>query len=134
MKKEAEENAADDHARKEEAEAKNKADSLVYQTEKNLKEYGDKVPADAKAKIEPALNRAREALKGGKVSDIRSAAEDLERVWQEAAQQMYQQTAGSAGGPGGAAKEGGAPGSKAKQGSKDDVVDAEVLDDDKDKK
>ncbi len=121
MKKEAEEHAADDHARREEAEVRNKADSLVYQTEKNLKEYGDKISGDAKPKLEAALNRAREALKDGKIPDIKSSSEAVEQVWQAVAQEMYKQTGQAPGADAGTAKDGG----------KSDIVDAEVLDDDK---
>ena len=67
MVKDGESHQADDKRRKEEAEASNKADQLVYETEKNLKEMGDKIPPDDKAKMEAAIGRVREALKG---SDI----------------------------------------------------------------
>ncbi len=132
MRTDAEEHAAEDHAKREEVEARNRADSLVYETEKNLKEYGDKVSADAKAKLEAAMNRTKEALKGDKIAEIRSSAEDLQKVWQVVAQEMYQKT-GQSGAPGATGDTGAAPGQgESKQGGKDDnIVDAEVVDDGK---
>ncbi len=133
MQKDAEEHASEDRAKKEEAEVRNKADSLVYQTEKNLKEYGDKVPADLKGKLEAAMKSTQEALKAGNIGEIRSSTEGLEKVWQQAAQELYQKTGqGPAGSPGGqscgdSCKKDGAGGS----GPKEDIVDAEVVDEDK---
>jgi molecular chaperone DnaK len=64
---------------------------LVYQTDKNLNEYGDKLQADAKNKIEAAVNRLKEAAKTDNINEIRSATEALNQVWNEASSNLYQQ-------------------------------------------
>jgi molecular chaperone DnaK len=89
MVEDAKVHATEDKARREEVELRNRADSLAYQTEKNLKEYGEKVSADARAKVEAAKQRLIESLKGSDMTGIRSATDDLEQVWQQAAQEMY---------------------------------------------
>lgn len=93
MVKEAKEHAAEDRKRRELIDAKNAADSLVYQTEKNLKEYGDKVGADTKNKIEAAVSRVKEAMKTDNLNEIRSATEALNQVWNDASSKLYQQGA-----------------------------------------
>jgi len=91
MVKDAESHAAEDQKKKEEVEVRNSADSLVYQTEKNMKEMGDKLDADTKAKLEAAIERTKTALKGTDVNEIKSASEALTQVWHQAAAAMYQQ-------------------------------------------
>jgi molecular chaperone DnaK len=104
MVKDAESHAAEDKAKREQIEIRNRADSLTYETERQLKEHADKLDADVKAKVEAAVGRVREALKGENVDEIKSASEALTAVWHEAAQQMYQKAGAQPGaGPSGAA-------------------------------
>lgn len=92
MKAEAEANADTDRAAREQVEKMNTADSLIFQTEKQLKEYGDKVPADKKEPIESALAELREAHKMQDLAAIDAASEKLNSAWQAASQDMYQAT------------------------------------------
>ena len=89
MKNEAKANEAADKAEKERIEKINQADSLIFQTEKALKEYGDKIPAEKKAPIEAALNKLKEAHKSGDLSAIDAASAELNTVFQAASQEMY---------------------------------------------
>ncbi|PJB27798.1 molecular chaperone DnaK [Candidatus Desantisbacteria bacterium CG_4_9_14_3_um_filter_50_7] len=148
MVKEAEKAAAEDARRKEEVEARNQADSLVYQTEKLLKEHGDKIKADEKSKIESSINTVKEALKGKDAEKIKKATEELtnatyclsEAVYKEAQtkrqakpgqEQPGAESAGaeSAAGPG-AGAQAQAEGSEQAQPGKDGAVDAEFHRDD----
>lgn len=95
MKREAQEHAAEDKRKKEEAEIKNQADNLIFQTEKQLKDFGDKLSPDMKSKIQGALEQLREAHKSGIVSDIKAKMDALNNIWNEAATQMYQTTSSS---------------------------------------
>lgn len=133
MMNDAKEHSAEDKKRREEVDIKNSADQLVYQTEKNLKEYGDKLDGETKGKIEAAVGRVKEALKGSNINEIRSATDALNQIWQEAASKMYAQTAnaqaGQAGGtPRGKGESGGA---EEKKDKKVEDADFEVVDDDK---
>ncbi|HSV87627.1 MAG TPA: molecular chaperone DnaK [Bacteroidales bacterium] len=92
MKKEAEENAEKDRKLKEEIDKLNAADSLIFQTEKQLKEFGDKIPADKKGAIEKALDELKEAHKNKDSSKIDSAMANLNNAWQAASAEMYQAT------------------------------------------
>ncbi len=137
--KEAEKFAAEDEKRKEEVEARNNADSLIYQTEKTLKDLGDKVPKDDQKKIEDEVASTKEALKSNDPDTIKSATEKLQKVSFDTFGKIYQQAGGDPNAAGGAA--GGAgfdPNYDPNGGAKkdDNVVDAdyEVVDDDKDKK
>jgi len=125
MVKEAEAHAEEDRKRRDEAETKNNADSLVFQTEKLLKEQADKVSAEDRAKIEAALGELKTALAGDDIDAIRQKHEALLTASQEFAQHLYQaaqaQQAAS-----GTAGEGSA--SDAAQPSDDEVVDAEIVD------
>lgn len=130
--KEAEQYAADDKKKKEEIEAKNEADNLVYATEKSLKEHGDKISQDERLKIEQAINDTKEAIKGGDIAKIKEAKDKLsdashklaEEVYKAAQQQQQANAqAGAAGANAGAQQE-------APKGD-DNVVDAEVVDDKK---
>jgi len=107
MKKEAKENEAADKAAKERIDKLNAADSLIFQSEKQLKEFGDKVPAEKKAPIEEALGKLKEAHNSEDLDDIDKATEALNTAWQAASQDMYnaQQEAGQAGQPGEPASE-----------------------------
>ena len=97
MKQEAEANAEADRKAKEEVEKINQADSLIFQTEKQLKEYGDKIPADKKQPIEDALAELKKAHESKDLAAIDSSMEKLNTVFQAASQEMYQgqQNAGS---------------------------------------
>ncbi len=109
MVKEAKEHESEDRNKREAVDARNQADQLVYQTEKNLKEMGDKLDPETKSKIEAAIGRVKEALKGSDVNEIKSASEALTQAWHQAASKMYESTTSAgAGTPGGEAR---APGS-----------------------
>ncbi|MDE7073953.1 MAG: molecular chaperone DnaK [Odoribacter sp.] len=99
MKDEAAANAAADQQEKEKVDTINKADSMIFQTEKQLKEFGDKLPADKKAPIESALQELKEAHKNQDVAAINAAIDKLSTVFQAASQEMYsaqaQQQAGA---------------------------------------
>jgi molecular chaperone DnaK len=90
MKKEAEANAEADRKVKEEADKLNQADNLVFQTEKQLKEYGDKLPEDKKGPIEKALADLKAAHQNKDLAAIDTHMTALNQMWQEASQQMYQ--------------------------------------------
>ncbi len=102
MVKDAEAHAAEDKKRREVIEARNQADQLVYQTEKTLKEHGDKIPAELKGKVEAAVGRVKEALTKDDAVELKSATDDLETLWNQATQAMYQ---AAAAGPGDAVGE-----------------------------
>lgn len=89
MKKEAEANAESDKAAKEAADIVNQADSLIFQTEKNLKEFGEKLPADKKQQIEDALAELKKAHAEKDLNTIKSAMDRLNQVFQAASQDMY---------------------------------------------
>jgi molecular chaperone DnaK len=128
--KEAQAHEAEDKARRDEIEVRNKADNLAYATEKSLKDLGDKVPAATKTDLEAKLKAVRDALAGSDVEAIKSTTESLMQASHRMAEEAYKAAgsaagagpdAGAAGGAGGAAP-GGAAGGEQK---KDDVVDAE---------
>jgi len=100
MVKEAEVHAEEDKKKREESEIKNKADSLLYQTEKNLKDYGDKVPAEHKSKIEDALQSLKSAIDSGNFEEMKKAIDSLEQVSYKMAEAMYSGVSGGAGAPG----------------------------------
>ncbi|HYN93684.1 MAG TPA: molecular chaperone DnaK [Pilimelia sp.] len=140
MMRDAQDHADDDKRRREEAETRNQADQLQWQTEKFLAESGDKLPADSRERISEALGELRSALGGKDMESIKSAHEKLAKVSQEAGSQLYQQAgaAGEQAGPDdqGAAGAGAAGGPTAgaggpTPGGADDVVDAEIVEDDK---
>lgn len=114
MRAEAEAHAEDDKKRKDEAEKLNKADSLIFQTERQLKEYGDKIPADKKQPIEEALTALKAEFEAKNLANLDAAMERLNNAFQAASQDMYNAT-----NEGGAA-EGGAQGQGA--GANDDEV------------
>jgi len=96
MKKEAEQNAEADKKRKEEVDTINAADTLVFSTEKQLKEYGDKISDDKKAPIEEALTKLKEAISVKNVADIQTHTQTLNDAWQAASQDLYNATQGDA--------------------------------------
>jgi molecular chaperone DnaK len=93
MVKDADAHASEDKKRRETIDTRNRADQMVYETEKNLKEMEGKLDADTKAKVEAAVGRVKEAIKTDNIDEIRSATEALTQVWHQAAAAMYQQTA-----------------------------------------
>jgi len=130
MMREAEQHAEEDKKRRDEAETRNQAESLVYQTEKFVKDNDDKLPDDVKADVNVALSDAQEALKGNDTDRIKSAMEKLGTESQKMGSALYAQQPGGAGGTDGTAP--GSDGSDA-AGSGDqgeDVVDAEIVDED----
>ena len=133
MKNEAKANEAADKAEKERIEKINQADSLIFQTEKALKEYGDKIPAEKKAPIEAALNKLKEAHKSGDLSAIDAASAELNTVFQAASQEMYNAGAGQAqqgpqgpqAGPQGGASSNSGSSSSSTTGNGDNVTDVD---------
>ena len=89
MKAEAKANEATDKAEREKVEKLNQADSLIFQTEKQLKEYGDKIPADKKAPIESALNKLKEVHKTQDLAQIDPAVTELNNAWTAASEELY---------------------------------------------
>lgn len=127
MKEEAAANAESDRQAKEKVEKINQADSLIFQTEKQLKEFGDKIPADKKQPIEAALAKLKEAHKNQDLAAIDSAMAELNNVFQAASQEMYN----AAGAQGGAAgPQGGYDGGQPQQdqGNGQNKQDGEVTD------
>jgi molecular chaperone DnaK len=135
MVKAAEQHAQEDKTRREEIEARNQLDSLVYRVEKDSKEWVDRLPADAKTRLEAALETGRQALRSGETDGIRRALDELNTAYSAAGASLYQ-AAGSAGPTGGGPGESpGGPGepAQAAQAGQDDVVDAdyEIVDEKK---
>jgi molecular chaperone DnaK len=129
MMKDAEAHAEEDKKRRDEAETRNLAESLQYQTEKFLAENGEKIPAEKKDELGEALTELRSALGGSDIAAIKAAQEKVARVSQEVGGALYAQQAESAdaGAPGADAGEGAAQGGTTND---DDVVDAEIVDED----
>ncbi|MGI8874770.1 MAG: molecular chaperone DnaK [Egibacteraceae bacterium] len=124
MVRDAEQHADEDRRRREEADTRNNADNLLYQTEKLLRDNDDKISAEHKARLEEAQGKVREALKGEDVEAIRNSTDELMRVSQEVGQALYAagaaDEAGQTGPPAGAADDAGP--------EDEDIVDAEVVD------
>ena len=131
--KEAEKHAAEDKQKKEEIDVRNNADSMVYQSEKTVKDLGDKLSAEDKAKVETEANAVKEALKGTDLERIKKATETLTQVFYDISAKIYQQNPGAQGGPNPGAGFGGDPGAGGNPGGQDNVYDADykVVDDDK---
>jgi molecular chaperone DnaK len=128
MVKEAESFAEEDRKRREAAEVRNNADQLVYQVDKALTEYGDKVPQEDREAVVKANDEVKEALKGDDTDRIRTATDNLMQAFQRVGQAMYsaqQQQAAAGGAPGGSAE--GAAGGQA-SGGEGDVVEGEIVD------
>ena len=132
MVRDAEAHAEDDKNRREEAEVRNSADTLVYQTEKLLKDQGEKFEGSEKEDVETALQGVKDALAGTNVEAIKDATEKLVGVSQSFSQRLYEQASASASAGGDAEGFGGdgAPGGdgSSESASDDDVVDAEIVD------
>ncbi|MGP4002483.1 molecular chaperone DnaK [Streptomyces sp. 8N706] len=129
MMREAEQYAEEDHKRREAAETRNQAEQLVYQTEKFLKDNEEKVPGDVKTEVETAVDDLKEKLKGEDTAEIRTATEKVAAVSQKLGQAMYANAQADGAGADGAGPEGDGQ-AKAQD---DDVVDAEIVDEEKPK-
>jgi molecular chaperone DnaK len=136
MVKAAEQHAQEDQARREQIEARNQLDSLVYRVDKDSKEWADRLPADAKSRLEAALEGGRQALRSGETDAIRRALDELNQAYSAAGASLYQ-AAGAAGtgGPGepGGSQEPPSGGAGPGGGGQEDVVEAdyEIVDDKK---
>jgi molecular chaperone DnaK len=97
MKNEAKAHESEDKVAREKIDKLNQADSLIFQTEKQLKEFGDKIPADKKAPIESALNKLKEAHKSQDVNAVDTALNEMNQAWTAASEEIYKaQQAGGA--------------------------------------
>ena len=131
MVSEAEKFAEEDKEKRDAIDTKNQADSVVYQTEKQLKDLGDKVPSEVKAKVEAKLGELREAISGGSTQGMKDAMAALNQEVMQLGQSLYNQP-----GAGGAGADGPAPGADANasgpattKGPEDgDVIDADFTD------
>lgn len=136
MVKDAKEHEAADKKAKEDAETRNQAEAFAYSTEKLINENKDKLPADVVSEVQPKVDALKESLKGKDIDAIKNAQNDLMSAAQKIGQALYAQQgaqgaqAGAAGAQAGQAA-GQAAGQNAQAGSDDDVVDAQVVDDDK---
>ena len=128
MVKDAETHAEEDKQKREEVETRNRADSLVYETEKNLQEFGDKVDDATKEKVNAGVERVKQALESNNNEEIKSATDDLMQIWHEASAKLYQQAAD--------AEPGASEDAPPEDTPPEDVVDAEyeVVDEDEEKK
>ena len=128
MRKDAEAHAAEDEKRKEEIDERNQADSAVYQTEKALKDAGDKIAADKKAPVEKALEELKEALKGGDSAAIKAKREALMQAVQVIGQELYAHSQSAQGAQGAQPGAGTPPPPQGDASSKkkdDDVIDGD---------
>lgn len=128
MVREAEEHAAEDKKRREEAETRNQAENLVYSTEKVLADNGDKVPAEVKTEVEEAIAEAKKALEGEDIEEVKSTMTKLSTVSQKIGEAIY--AADSAAGETGASD---AAGDETPSSDDEDIVDAEIVDEDETK-
>ena len=120
MKAEAEANAEADQKKKEEVEVVNKADSTIFQTERQLKEYGDKLPADKKQPIEDALAELKKEFEAKNIENLEPAMEKLNNVFQAASQEMYNATNQAGGDP-----NAGQPQDESAENAQDEVTDVD---------
>jgi molecular chaperone DnaK len=127
MMREAEDYAEEDRRRKEEAEVRNNADTLTYSTEKFLRENDEKIPEDVKGEVQTALDEAKKALEGTDTDAIRTSSEKLAQVSQKMGAAMYAQQQSEGGAQ---ADPDAAAGDQAQAQQDDEVVDAEIVDDD----
>mgnify|MGYP003323550230 FL=1 len=124
MKKEAEANAESDKKLKEEVDTLNSADAMIFQTESQLKEYGDKIPDDKKKSIEEALGSLKKAHESKEIDSIKAELEKINEAWKNASEELYKAQAESAKGSESAAGET-EKSSKKDKGSDDDVQDVD---------
>jgi molecular chaperone DnaK len=123
MKAEAEQNAENDKKERERVDKLNQADSMIFQTENQLQEIGDKIPAEHKPAIEQALQQLKDAHKAGDINAIDTAIAALNNAWQTASASMYQQ--GAAGQPGGDTYQGGQQQAQQEGPKAEDIQDAD---------
>ncbi|MFM8686960.1 MAG: molecular chaperone DnaK [Bacteroidota bacterium] len=124
MKQEAAANASTDEQRRQEADTMNSADSLIFSTEKQLKEYGDKIPAEKRSGIETALENLKKAHASKDLTAITEASAELNKQWEAASADMYQASQqGAQGDPNGSAQ--GPGGTASGQGATEDVTDVD---------
>jgi molecular chaperone DnaK len=124
MMKDAEAHAEEDKVRREEAEVRNQAEALVFQTEKFLKDNGEKLPEEPKARVSEAMTAVNEALKGTDIAALKTAVETLANESQQLGAALYSQNAGAQGADGAAGTADGEPG-------EEEIVDAEIVDEPK---
>ncbi|KID29313.1 molecular chaperone DnaK [Prauserella rugosa] len=132
MVKDAEAHAEEDQKRREEAETRNQAETLAYQTEKFVSDNEDKLSDELKGKVKSAIDETKESLKGDDIAKVKEAVEKLNTASQELGQALYANTGaeGAAGADAGAAGAGAAGGDAGSGKADDDVVDAEIVDED----
>ena len=131
MVKEAQANEAADKKRKEAVEAKNQADTLIYQAEKTVKDMNGKGHDDLIKKVQDAIATLKETMKGDDTDKIKADTEALQKPLYELSAELYKQNQGAAQGAAGANANAGANAGTESKKADDDVVDAEVVDDDK---
>ncbi len=131
MKRDATEHAAEDKMKKESIEVKNQADSMIFQTRKQITEMGDKITPDQKSRLEAEIKKVEDAIPSNDTNRIKSATDDLTKVWNDIASQLYQQTGAQQEQSAGSQS---SPGEESKTG-KDEAQEAsyEVVDEEKDK-
>jgi len=125
MMREAEAHAEDDKARREEAETRNQAEALVYQTEKFIKDNDEKLPEDPKERTKAALTKTTEALKGTDIAAIKSAVEELANESQQLGSALYAQTQADASAAGESTD---GPSANGQSSQEEEIVDAEIVD------
>ncbi|KAL3699250.1 hypothetical protein R1sor_017272 [Riccia sorocarpa] len=124
MVNEAEKFSQEDKEKRDQVDTKNQADSVIYQTEKQLKDLGDKVPAPVKEKVEAKLKELKDAVAGGNTQAIKDGITTLNQEVMQIGQSLYNQPGAAGGAASGAAPEGGQP----KSGNSDEVIDADFTD------
>ncbi len=131
MVKDAEKNSDEDKRRREEIDTRNRLDALTYEVEKNAKEWADKLSPELKTRLEEGVERARKALRGDDMDEIKSSLEDLSKTYSEAGQSLYAQ--GSESGDDATQQAGAEATAEAADASADDVVEAdyEIVDEEK---
>jgi molecular chaperone DnaK len=127
MMREAEAHAEEDKARREEAEVRNQAEALVYQTEKFIKDNDEKLPEDPKERTKAAITKTTEALKGTDIAAIKSAVEELANESQQLGSALYAQTQADASAAG-ASADGSGPSANGQSSQEEEIVDAEIVD------
>jgi molecular chaperone DnaK len=131
MMKEAESHAEEDRKRKEEIETRNHADQAVYQAEKTIRDAGDKLSPGDRAPIESAIEELKKAIERNDTAEMKRAMEALNTAQHRLAEAMYKAAAAGAGGPAGGPQAGPQAGSQPTGGDKSDVIDAEVVEEEK---
>jgi molecular chaperone DnaK len=134
MAKDAEAHGAEDRKRRDDIEARNRADAMVYNTEKMLKEHGEKISEDDRKNVEAAVEEAKKAIQGGNGEEITKATDRLTQASYKLAEAMYKQAGPTPGGTAGPTPGPGAPAGDGAGQKKDNVVDAEFVDVDDKKK